>query len=141
MIYTDHLIHSPKVPFFRTRGRGELLDAPFTVSVITAPAPNTRPYLDIHADGHAELRAAFARRWRMVLAVAADNQQEHLVLGAWGCGAFGGDPNMAAETAAEALSENCGSVTHVTFAIPTKGRVSRQNHEAFAAVFSLPRAD
>ena len=39
LLYTDHMIHSPRVPWFRTRGR----DAPDRVclaSVITAPAPN-----------------------------------------------------------------------------------------------------
>src|SRR6185312_12808515 len=39
MLYTDNIIYSPDVPFFRD-DRLQLLDEPFTVSIITAPAPN-----------------------------------------------------------------------------------------------------
>lgn len=41
--YTDHMIYSPDVPWFRTQGRGTLLAEPFLCSVITAPAPNRGP--------------------------------------------------------------------------------------------------
>lgn len=39
LLYTDHIIYSPRVPFFRVRNR-ELIEDPFSSSVITAPAPN-----------------------------------------------------------------------------------------------------
>ena len=45
LLYTDYAIFSPNVPFFRTHGTGDLLTKPFLSSVITAPAPNTKPYL------------------------------------------------------------------------------------------------
>jgi len=38
MLYTDHIIYSPDVPFFRDDTL-TLLEAPFLASVITAPAP------------------------------------------------------------------------------------------------------
>jgi uncharacterized protein (TIGR02452 family) len=41
MLYTDHLIYSPDVPFFRDDRNG-LLEAPFLVSIITAPRPRRR---------------------------------------------------------------------------------------------------
>src|SRR5215831_18780604 len=39
LLYTDHLIYSPRVPFFRDDALA-LIDEPFFVSVITSPAPN-----------------------------------------------------------------------------------------------------
>ena len=39
MLYTDHIIYAPSVPVFRDHSL-ELLESPFSVSVITAPAPN-----------------------------------------------------------------------------------------------------
>ena len=40
LLYTDHMIYSPAVPFFRD-DQHRLLEEPFCVSVITAPAPTT----------------------------------------------------------------------------------------------------
>src|SRR5262245_28027875 len=39
MVYTDHIIYSPDVPFFRDDQLG-LREVPFLCSLITAPAPN-----------------------------------------------------------------------------------------------------
>ena len=39
MLYTDHMIYSPNVPWFRTRSRDKPEEL-FLASVITAPAPN-----------------------------------------------------------------------------------------------------
>src|SRR5262249_37135212 len=39
MIYPDHIISSPGVPFFRD-DRLDLLEDPFVCSILTAPAPN-----------------------------------------------------------------------------------------------------
>jgi uncharacterized protein (TIGR02452 family) len=133
LLYTDHAIYSPGVPFFRIRGTGELLETPFRVGVITMPAPNTGPYLEREPEGHAALEAAFLRRWRCVIAIACEREVKTLVLGAWGCGAFRGDPEMAARTAAQALGDLGASLSRVRFAIPTGGR-SGENLEVFRRV-------
>src|SRR5262249_60941792 len=39
LLYTDHIIYSPSVPFFRDRAL-DLVESPFCASIITAPAPN-----------------------------------------------------------------------------------------------------
>lgn len=59
-----------------------------------------------------------------------------IVLGAWGCGAFGGDPNDVAEIFCKALShERLGRLyKEVHFAIPTFGNEDR-NAEIFRQVF------
>merc|ERR1712187_404426 len=52
-----------------------------------------------------------------------------LVLGAWGCGAFGGDPGQMGDLFAEALGEGLGSLyDEVHFAIPVSGD---RNADAF----------
>ena len=132
LLYTDHAIFSPAVPFFKTRGTGELLAQPFTASVITAPAPNSRPYLK-KSDDVAALKACFERRWRNVLAIARDQQHATVLLGAWGCGAFGGDSDMAARTAKRALNDFGSAFDRVVFAIPGQGKQSQHNLDVFRA--------
>ena len=135
LLYTDHAIFSPAVPFFKTRGRGEYLKRPFFVSVITAPAPNSGPFLRAGQGSAGELKAAFLRRWKNVLRIARDQNISHLLLGAWGCGAFGGNPVMASETAREAICSDGAGITEIVFAIPGQGRQSRKNLDAFRATF------
>ncbi|MDB4778248.1 TIGR02452 family protein [bacterium] len=136
LLYTDFLIYSPRVPFFKIRGTGQLLPTPFEASVVTAPAPNSGPYLKNSGDPTL-LEQCFERRWRNVLAVAKDQQIPNLLLGAWGCGAFGGDPKIASRTAQRALADFGPAFSSVTFAIPGKGKQSRHNLEAFGEQFEV----
>jgi uncharacterized protein (TIGR02452 family) len=62
LLYTDHAIFSPDVPFFKTSGTGRLLSEPFFVSMITAPAPNSGPFLKLQPDAVEELESTFLRR-------------------------------------------------------------------------------
>lgn len=135
MLYTDHAIFSPLVPFFKTRGTGDLLVEPFVVSVITAPAPNSGPFLRSNPESTAELESTFGRRWQNVLHIARDQNVTRLLLGAWGCGAFGGDPAMAARTAKAAIETDGAGIDEIVFAIPGKGRHSKANLDAFREVF------
>lgn len=59
-----------------------------------------------------------------------------LALGAWGCGAFGGDPVMASTTAKEAIKMDGAGIDEIVFAIPGSGRQSKANLEAFRSTFS-----
>lgn len=59
------------------------------------------------------------------------------MLGAWGCGAFGGDPVMASRTARSAIVEDGGGIDEIVFAIPGKGRQSKANLAAFHDTFGL----
>ena len=130
--YTDHAIFSPAVPFFRLSGRSPLLSEPFLASVITMPAPNVvsrkNPRLKLPV-----VVETFGRRWRQVLAIAADTGHRRVLLGAWGCGAFGNDARRVAATARQALADPrfAGRFDHVEFAIPDTGKVSRANLAAF----------
>ena len=136
LLYTDHAIYSPEVPFFKTRGTGEYLDKPFVASVITAPAPNTRPYLAKSGDPES-LKQCFERRWRNVLAIASDVGIPNVLLGAWGCGAFGGDPVVASQAAKKAILEIGPAFDRIVFAIPGKGKQSQHNLDTFSRTFDV----
>ena len=104
-LYTDAMIHSPRVPFFRVRGNA-LCDRPYDASVITAAAPNAKRALlgapvDLRSNEPAragEVELVFRRRTGKLLALAEHMAHPTLVLGAWGCGVFGNDPGMAADS-------------------------------------------
>jgi uncharacterized protein (TIGR02452 family) len=96
LLYTDHIIYSPKVPWFRIRSR-ELLDDYFLASVITAPAPNAGQVLRRNSNALPDIEKALRQRAGYVLAVAQDNGHRSLLLGAWGCGVFANDAGMVAD--------------------------------------------
>ncbi|MEM8640444.1 MAG: TIGR02452 family protein [Cyanobacteria bacterium P01_G01_bin.54] len=96
LLYTDHLIYSPQVPWFRTQSR-ELLDHYFLASVITAPAPNAGQLLRRNPEAGPEIERVLHRRAGYVLAVAQAQGHRSLLLGAWGCGVFRNDPNRVAD--------------------------------------------
>ncbi len=59
------------------------------------------------------------RRIRILLLIAADNRYRNLVLGAWGCGAFGNKPQDVAEYFRKVLIDEgySGFFDEVRFAI------------------------
>lgn len=118
LLYTDHIIYSPSVPFFRDDSLA-LLESPFQASVITAPAPNAGEVLKRDPGARPAIRATLERRARYVLLVAAAQEQRCLVLGAWGCGVFRNDPAEVAEVFGGALADPKlgGAFDRVVFAI------------------------
>lgn len=102
LLYTDHLIYSPDVPFFRD-DRLELLPAPFLVSIITSPAPNAGEELRRRPDAGPHIRAGLERRAEQILRVALHHKHRVLVLGAWGCGVFRNDPRAVSDVFARQL--------------------------------------
>jgi uncharacterized protein (TIGR02452 family) len=108
---SDWAILSPNVPVFRV-DNGETLDTPWNLSFITSAAP-----IAFRID-RLEARSLLKRRIHRVLAVAAAYGYTTLVLGAWGCGAFGNDPATTAHDFIEALAgEFDGVFDRVVFAI------------------------
>jgi uncharacterized protein (TIGR02452 family) len=116
MLYTDHLIYSPDVPFFRNE-QLELLERPFLTSIITAPAPNAGEVLRREPDLRPRIREVLRARALNVLRVAAHHGHRTLVLGAWGCGVFRNEPHEAAEAFALALAALPGAFERVVFAV------------------------
>lgn len=113
-LYTDYVLYLPDVPVFRGDD-GVLLDTLYPVSIISAPAVNAAALPTIRRN---EALPAMQRRILKVLAVGAAHGHDSLVLGAWGCGAFGNDPAEIAPLFRCALREDfAGAFRHVVFAI------------------------
>jgi uncharacterized protein (TIGR02452 family) len=126
------MIHSPAVPFFRD-GELRLLEEPFALSILTAPAPNAGAALEKDPSLGDEITRVLHARARKVLALAAAHHHPCVILGAWGCGVFRNDPAEVARAFAGALAEMGGAFSRVVFAIrDSAGR----NYAAFARQFA-----
>lgn len=111
--YTHGVIYSPKVPFFRDE-YNMLLEKPFTLSIVTAPAPNLS---GTKKEGNTNFLIGILReRAIRILQAANANNHKNIILGAWGCGAFGNDPKMVSEAFMLALTK-VPYFEHVTFAV------------------------
>jgi uncharacterized protein (TIGR02452 family) len=137
MLYTDHMIYAPAVPFFRDERLDLLARRRSSSSVVTSPAPNAGEHLRRDARGHAAITAALTRRAERVLRVLAHQRQRVLVLGAWGCGVFRNDPAEVAAVFKNWLHapEYLGAFDRVVFAIPERSR-DQPTLRAFERVFN-----
>lgn len=114
--YTDYALYSPDVPVWRDENEN-LLDETWPLSFITMAAPNYRAH-GFDPATKPKLLAAFEERIRKVLLIALAHDHPSLVLGAWGCGAFGNDSQDVAPIFAKQLhGEFSGSFQHIIFAI------------------------
>lgn len=100
--YTDNIIYSPQVPFFRD-DNNLFIEEPFLVSIISSPAPNLNG-ID-RKDFESKIQSVLMERAIKILQVAAVHGHKNIVLGAWGCGAFGNDPLQVAEAFKLALTK------------------------------------
>lgn len=137
-LYTDFMIYSPQVPVFRD-DRDQLLEQPFFVSIITAPAVNAGIVKSREPHNIPRIEEVMVTRIGKILAAAAVYRHDALVLGAYGCGVFQNNPTDVAGYFARFLGpggrfENV--FRRVTFAVPEKGR-SKRNHHVFKEVLSF----
>lgn len=136
LLYSDHLIYSPQVPWFRQDNR-DLLEQVYLASVITAPAPNAGETLKRNPQAGPLIEATLRQRAGLVLTIAKAQGQHNLLLGAWGCGVFRNQAAMVADAFATWLAapEFKGCFQHVCFAVydTTKQQINlRAFQERFA---------
>jgi len=115
--YTDGIIYSPNVPFFRNDDY-HLLEKPFNLSIITAPAPNVS-CMNVDDDDdefYHKLFTTIEYRVEKILQVALAHGHQNIILGAWGCGAFGNDSSMVSLAFMKALKKFNG-FKNVCFAV------------------------
>ncbi len=113
-LYTNYAIYSPDVPVLRSDD-GRLFERAYTVGIITSPAVNAKA---LDQERRPEIRPAMWARILRVLAVGVVHRHDAIVLGAWGCGAFGNDGDEIAGLFKKALEENFkGAYKRVIFAV------------------------
>lgn len=103
----------------------------FTRDVITCAAPFAKTVLRYKFGTKEDVEEAMRNRILHIIQVAVNNEVDTLILGAFGCGVFGNDPEFVATTFRDYLN---GPFAHsfqkVVFAIP-KGH----NNKVFRRVF------
>lgn len=125
--YTDTLIYSPDVCIFRDdTGYGYI--KPEFVDIITCPSAATRDAVGMTTN---ELYGILTYRLSGIIKSAICNCVEVLILGAWGCGAFGQDANVMAKIFCSELSHYRGYFKTIEFAI----RSHTNKKEIFETVF------
>jgi uncharacterized protein (TIGR02452 family) len=118
-LYTDGVIYSPRVPFFRDRFNF-LLEKPFELSIVSSPAPNVRAIsMDDFQDENLEdvLYSVLYGRAKRILQTAAFHGHKNIILGAWGCGAFGNDAGQVASVFAQLVNDEMPFFERVCFAV------------------------
>jgi uncharacterized protein (TIGR02452 family) len=116
-LYTDYTLYSPDVPVFRDDD-GLLLSEPYRCAFITTAAVNASALLQRDPSRLGAIRPAMAARIRKVLTIGATHGHTAIILGAWGCGAFGNDGHEIATLFQQALTgEYRGVYETVVFAI------------------------
>jgi uncharacterized protein (TIGR02452 family) len=122
------MIYSPDVPVFRDDAH-DLLPAPYHASFITSAAPLAKHTSQAE---RAQLPTVLRERIVKILSVAQAQGHDSLILGAWGCGAFGNDGHQVAEFFHRALTVDfAGAFKEVTFAI-----VDTSSEERFISPFA-----
>lgn len=122
-IYTDDVIYSKDVLFFKddvTYGDVK----PYHMDVITCPAPSTSLPKELE-------ETVIYNRIEKIIKVAALNKVETLILGAWGCGAFGQDADVVSKAFAKAVKKY-PAFDRVIYAIrPTPSLVATETDSAY----------
>ncbi|MEW4370187.1 TIGR02452 family protein [Paenibacillus kandeliae] len=122
-LYSHYMIYSPDVVVFR-EDDGQLHNHPYTVSMITSPAVNAGIVQEREKNNVARIETVMKERIRYILAVAAEQGERHLVLGAFGCGVFRNDPSDVARWFRDILVDEQYAVLfeHITFAVLDRSR-------------------
>lgn len=130
---SDFLLITPDVVVFRDKDCN-LLTNPYTVSVVTAAAPNL--YYEASDLYEPKLGEVVRHKIRNILSVCASCSYDTLILGAWGCGAFGHDAKDMAKYFHTVLIEEDYQrfFKKVVFSIYSSGGIS-YNYAQFENVF------
>lgn len=129
-IHNDDIIYTPEVTVFKTdTANPELMDEKdwYNVDVITCAAPNLRGNpRNIYNNGNGinrikisnkELFAIQEKRFRRILDVAAMEEEEVIILGAFGCGAFMNSPEVVSLAAKNVIKDYMRAFKVIEFAI------------------------
>ena len=120
-LFTDRALYLPNIAFVHD---GDIRHA----DVLAIPEPNRTRALENHRSER-EVAAALAARIEALLRIAAANEVETLVVGAFGCGPQGFEPAVVIELFRSWIAAHPGAIKHIIFA------VARASFAAFDEAF------
>ena len=135
-LYSDYMIYSPDVVFFRNDA-GELLPQPFLLDILTSPAVNVGAMKQNRPSELSQVEQTMLSRIDKILSVFVWQKVEKIILGAWGCGVFQNKPEDVAAYFAHYLTQKgkygkC--FREVVFAVFDRSK-NQENVRAFENVF------
>ncbi len=136
--YNDDIIYCPEITVFKsdeTLPKVLASEQRYNVDVITCAAPNMNSAMQSVTVEPDELHDIFVRRTERILHTSALHQIDHLILGAFGCGAFGNDPYLVADAMKEACRKYAYSFKSIVFVIYARTEMD-QNLCAFREVIN-----
>ena len=133
-VESDYMLISPDVAVFRDENYN-LLEEPVFTGVVTVPAPNRRGAAMLASEKLIE--DTFIRRIRIMLLAAAKYGYKVLVLGAWGCGAFGNSAEKVAGYFKEVIVEEEYGKCFEEICFAIYGRENGRNITAFRNCFEV----
>ncbi len=147
IIYNGDIIYTPGVYVFRTDD-GEMNvmneDEWYSVNVITCAAPNLSNPGEYFISGmkspkwgkpsDEDLFAIHERRLAGIMKAACDRENEVIILGAFGCGAFANNPEIVAEASMNVVDRYLYSFKTIEFAVYCSPR-DRRNYDVFMKKF------
>jgi uncharacterized protein (TIGR02452 family) len=148
-LYNNDCIYTPDVCVFKSDTNfPEPLprDEWWKVNILTCAAPNLRERPSNPMNPHAgykpakvtpaELETLLASRIRRIFEVAVENENEVLILGAFGCGAFRNPPEIVAKVFYDVMQDFLGYFDSIEYAIyHTEREVA--NYEAFQKIMNV----
>lgn len=129
-LHNDDCIYTPEVIVFKAdTDRPSMIPEEdwYSVDVITCAAPNLRERpsnMMNNGDGHKavkisdrDLQALHEKRLTRVLDIAATKENEVVILGAFGCGAFENNPEVVAKAARNVIGKYMHAFKVIEFAV------------------------
>lgn len=136
--YPTGLVYSPHVVVFRDADLA-LLEKPYSLSVLTVAAPN----LHGRARGASspEIERHMKEQMRLMFSEASKHGVRTLVLGAWGCGAFGHDARVVSKYFRDVLVDEGWDAHFENIIFAVRGAADHENVQAFVNTFADEFAD
>jgi uncharacterized protein (TIGR02452 family) len=127
--YNDDLVYTPDMTVFKTDTaipQQMPQNEWYKVDIITCAAPNVRALADKIRKGELRnpdvispksLLRMHEKRLKRILDVAVKEGEETIILGAYGCGAFGNNPEIVAQAAKNVLPDYLCAFKNIEYAV------------------------
>ena len=112
-LYRNFALYSPDVIFVNESDEEEA-----KCDILTCAAPNATAAGSYHKVTNEDIENTMYERIDFLLTVAKKNDVRNIILGAFGCGVFGNDPNIVSKAFKELLQIKDYGFDKVIFAIP-----------------------